>query len=66
MGCVVNGFGESKAANIGISLSGTGESPNGPCSSAACIRRRPRRNYYELAVGFQKLIDDYVERKYHA
>ena len=30
MGCVVNGPGESKAANIGISLPGTGEAPNCP------------------------------------
>jgi (E)-4-hydroxy-3-methylbut-2-enyl-diphosphate synthase len=31
MGCIVNGPGESKHADIGISLPGTGESPSGPC-----------------------------------
>ena len=40
MGCVVNGPGESKAANIGISLPGTGEAPNCPSISTASISRR--------------------------
>ena len=42
MGCVVNGPGESKAANIGISLPGTGEAPNCPSSSTGNkINNRP-------------------------
>jgi (E)-4-hydroxy-3-methylbut-2-enyl-diphosphate synthase len=64
MGCVVNGPGESKAANIGISLPGTGESPNCPVfidgRHATTLRGTPD----ELAVAFERLIDDYVERTY--
>jgi (E)-4-hydroxy-3-methylbut-2-enyl-diphosphate synthase len=64
MGCVVNGPGESKAANIGISLPGTGESPNCPVFIDGVHAMTLRGNYDELAEGFRKLIDDYVERKY--
>lgn len=64
MGCVVNGPGESKAANIGISLPGTGESPNCPIYIDGVHATTMRGNYDELSVGFRKLIDDYVERKY--
>jgi (E)-4-hydroxy-3-methylbut-2-enyl-diphosphate synthase len=66
MGCVVNGPGESKAANIGISLPGTGESPNCPIFIDGEHRTTLRGTYEELADAFQKLIDDYVERKYPA
>jgi len=64
MGCVVNGPGESKAANIGISLPGTGESPNCPIFIDGQHVTTLRGTYDELASAFQKLIDDYVERKY--
>lgn len=64
MGCVVNGPGESKAANIGISLPGTGESPNCPIFIDGVHATTMRGNYDELAEGFRKLIDDYVARKY--
>ena len=64
MGCVVNGPGESKAANIGISLPGTGESPNCPVFIDGVHATTMRGNYDELAEGFRKLIDDYVARKY--
>ena len=64
MGCVVNGPGESKAANIGISLPGTGESPNCPVFVDGAHVTTLRGNYDELAAAFQKMIDDYVERKY--
>ncbi|HEX5070861.1 MAG TPA: flavodoxin-dependent (E)-4-hydroxy-3-methylbut-2-enyl-diphosphate synthase [Vicinamibacterales bacterium] len=64
MGCVVNGPGESKAANIGISLPGTGESPNCPVYIDGQHVTTLRGTYDELAVAFQKLIDDYVERTY--
>jgi (E)-4-hydroxy-3-methylbut-2-enyl-diphosphate synthase len=64
MGCVVNGPGESKAANIGISLPGTGEAPNCPVfidgRHVTTLRGTPE----ELAVEFQRLIDEYVERTY--
>ncbi len=61
MGCVVNGPGESKAANIGISLPGTGESPNCPIFIDGQHVTTLRGTYDELAVAFQKLIDDYVD-----
>ncbi len=64
MGCVVNGPGESKAANIGISLPGTGESPNCPVFVDGAHVTTLRGNYDELAAAFQKMIDDYVERTY--
>ena len=64
MGCVVNGPGESKAANIGISLPGTGEAPNCPVFIDGEHVTTLRGNYDELATAFQKLVDDYVDRKY--
>src|SRR5476651_1482757 len=66
MGCVVNGPGESKAANIGISLPGTGESPNCPVFIDGVHARTMRGTYEELAIGFQQLVDEYVDRKYPA
>ncbi len=64
MGCVVNGPGESKAANIGISLPGTGESPNCPIFIDGQHVTSLRGSYEELATAFQRLIDDYVARTY--
>ena len=64
MGCVVNGPGESKAANIGISLPGTGEAPNCPIYIDGEHVTTLRGTYEELAAAFQRLVDDYVERKY--
>ncbi len=64
MGCVVNGPGESKAANIGISLPGTGEAPNCPVFIDGEHATTLRGTYDELAASFQKLVDDYIERKY--
>ena len=64
MGCVVNGPGESKAANIGISLPGTGESPNCPVFIDGEHVTTLRGNLRRAGGAFQKLIDDYVERKY--
>src|ERR1700747_1175854 len=61
MGCVVNGPGESKAANIGISLPGTGEAPNCPVYIDGRHATTLRGTYDELAVEFQRLVDDYVE-----
>jgi (E)-4-hydroxy-3-methylbut-2-enyl-diphosphate synthase len=66
MGCVVNGPGESKAVNIGISLPGTGESPNCPVFIDGQHVTSLRGTYDELAVAFQSLIDTYVDRKYPA
>jgi (E)-4-hydroxy-3-methylbut-2-enyl-diphosphate synthase len=64
MGCVVNGPGESKAANIGISLPGTGEAPNCPIYVDGAHVTTLRGTYEELALEFQRLIDQYVERTY--
>src|ERR687894_959064 len=64
MGCVVNGPGESKAANIGISLPGTGEAPKCPIYIDGEHVRTLRGTYDELSVLFERLVDDYVERKY--
>jgi (E)-4-hydroxy-3-methylbut-2-enyl-diphosphate synthase len=64
MGCVVNGPGESKAANIGISLPGTGEAPNCPIYIDGKHATTLRGTYDELAAAFQRLVDDYVERTY--
>ncbi len=64
MGCVVNGPGESKAANIGISLPGTGEAPNCPVFIDGVHATTLKGTYDELAHAFHKLLDDYVESKY--
>ncbi len=64
MGCVVNGPGESKAANIGISLPGTGEAPNCPVFIDGVHATTLKGTYDELAHAFHALLDDYVERKY--
>jgi len=62
MGCVVNGPGESRHANIGISLPGTGEAPSAPVfidgEKAVTLRGD------NIAGEFIALIDDYVDRRY--
>ena len=64
MGCIVNGPGESKAANIGISLPGTGETPTCPVyidgEQHAVLQGTPQ----ELAAAFRDLVDNYVRTKY--
>ncbi|MEW5982160.1 MAG: flavodoxin-dependent (E)-4-hydroxy-3-methylbut-2-enyl-diphosphate synthase [Acidobacteriota bacterium] len=64
MGCIVNGPGESKAANIGISLPGTGEAPNCPIYIDGQHFTTLRGTYAELAESFRKLVDDYVGTRY--
>jgi (E)-4-hydroxy-3-methylbut-2-enyl-diphosphate synthase len=64
MGCIVNGPGESRAANIGISLPGTGESPSCPVYIDGQHFTTLRGNYDELSAAFQALVDDYVATKY--
>ena len=64
MGCVVNGPGESKAANIGISLPGTGEEPTCPVYVDGRHETTLRGSYDELAKAFLRLVDDYIERTY--
>ena len=64
MGCVVNGPGESRHANIGISLPGTGEAPSAPVfvDGEKTVTLRGDN----IAAEFVGLIDAYVERKYAA
>lgn len=64
MGCIVNGPGESKAANMGISLPGTGETPHCPVYTDGQHFTTLRGTYEELSTAFTRLIDDYVEMKY--
>ena len=62
MGCIVNGPGESRAANIGISLPGTGEDPRAPVyiDGAKAITLEGET----LAEDFMRLVEDYVERRF--
>jgi (E)-4-hydroxy-3-methylbut-2-enyl-diphosphate synthase len=64
MGCIVNGPGESKAANIGISLPGTGEEPSCPIYIDGQHVNTLRGAPDELADEFQQIVDEYVARKY--
>ncbi|ODT71043.1 MAG: 4-hydroxy-3-methylbut-2-en-1-yl diphosphate synthase [Pelagibacterium sp. SCN 63-23] len=64
MGCIVNGPGESKHANIGISLPGTGETPAAPVfvdgAKVATLRGA------DVADQFKAMVADYIERKFGA
>ena len=62
MGCIVNGPGESKHANIGISLPGTGESPAAPVFVDG--RKTVTLRGSNIANQFQTLVDEYVESHY--
>jgi (E)-4-hydroxy-3-methylbut-2-enyl-diphosphate synthase len=62
MGCVVNGPGESKLANIGISLPGTGETPVAPVYVDG--RKTVTLKGARIAEEFQKIVDDYVRATY--
>jgi (E)-4-hydroxy-3-methylbut-2-enyl-diphosphate synthase len=64
MGCIVNGPGESKAANIGISLPGTGEEPRCPVYIDGQKFTTLQGNYDELSRAFQALVDDYISTKF--
>jgi (E)-4-hydroxy-3-methylbut-2-enyl-diphosphate synthase len=64
MGCIVNGPGESKAANIGISLPGTGEEPSCPVYIDGQKFVTLKGNYDQLSASFQALVDDYVATRY--
>jgi len=66
MGCVVNGPGESKMANIGISLPGTGEEPICPVYIDGEHKLTLRGTYDELAEQFRQIVDDYVDTTYGA
>jgi (E)-4-hydroxy-3-methylbut-2-enyl-diphosphate synthase len=62
MGCIVNGPGESKHADIGISLPGTGESPVAPVFVDGVKRHTLRGD--RIAEEFQAIVADYVERRF--
>jgi (E)-4-hydroxy-3-methylbut-2-enyl-diphosphate synthase len=62
MGCVVNGPGESRHANIGISLPGTGEAPSAPVFIDGEKSVTLRGEY--IAAEFIAIIDDYVAKNY--
>jgi (E)-4-hydroxy-3-methylbut-2-enyl-diphosphate synthase len=62
MGCIVNGPGESKQADIGISLPGTGEQPTAPVfidGKKAATLRGPT-----LSADFKQMVEDYVARRF--
>ncbi|AZN96639.1 flavodoxin-dependent (E)-4-hydroxy-3-methylbut-2-enyl-diphosphate synthase [Mesorhizobium sp. M9A.F.Ca.ET.002.03.1.2] len=62
MGCIVNGPGESKHADIGISLPGTGEMPTAPVfvdGKKAATLRGP-----SIAADFEKMVADYIEQRF--
>ena len=64
MGCIVNGPGESKHADIGISLPGTGETPAAPVfvdGKKTVTLRGPN-----IADEFKQLVEDYIERRFGA
>ena len=64
MGCIVNGPGESKHADIGISLPGTGETPAAPVfidGAKAMTLRGPG-----IAPEFKKIVEDYIEKRFGA
>ena len=62
MGCIVNGPGESKHADIGISLPGTGETPAAPVfidgEKAMTLRGA------DISGQFKTIVEDYVEKRY--
>ena len=64
MGCVVNGPGESKHSDIGISLPGTGEAPSAPVyvDGKKVVTLRGDN----IAGEFQRMVDDYIENRFGA
>jgi len=64
MGCVVNGPGESRAANVGISLPGTGEAPTCPVFVDGVRFTSLAGTHEELAARFLAIVEDYVAARY--
>jgi (E)-4-hydroxy-3-methylbut-2-enyl-diphosphate synthase len=62
MGCIVNGPGESKHANIGISLPGTGEAPAAPVFVDGKKFRTLRGP--TISADFKALVIDYIDQRY--
>jgi (E)-4-hydroxy-3-methylbut-2-enyl-diphosphate synthase len=64
MGCIVNGPGESKHANIGISLPGTFEEPKAPVFVDGRLMLTLKGDH--IVAEFLKILDDYIESHYGA
>jgi (E)-4-hydroxy-3-methylbut-2-enyl-diphosphate synthase len=62
MGCIVNGPGESKHADIGISLPGTGETPSAPVFIDG--RKAMTLRGSNIASEFKVIVEDYIEKRY--
>jgi (E)-4-hydroxy-3-methylbut-2-enyl-diphosphate synthase len=62
MGCVVNGPGESKHADIGISLPGSGEAPKAPVYMDGKLYKILQGDH--IARDFQNILSEYVKKKY--
>ncbi len=62
MGCIVNGPGESKHADIGISLPGTGEVPTAPVFIDGEKRHTLRGD--DIAIQFQDIVEDYIAQRF--
>ncbi len=62
MGCIVNGPGESKHADIGISLPGTGETPSAPVFIDG--RKAMTLRGQNIAGDFKTIVEDYIEKRY--
>ena len=62
MGCVVNGPGESKHADVGISLPGTGEAPSAPVFVDG--KKTVTLRGDNIAGEFQQIVDDYIENRF--
>jgi (E)-4-hydroxy-3-methylbut-2-enyl-diphosphate synthase len=62
MGCIVNGPGESKHADIGISLPGTGEAPSAPVFIDG--KKATTLHGANIAAQFKAIVEDYVARRY--
>jgi len=62
MGCIVNGPGESKHADIGISLPGTGEQPTAPVFIDG--KKAANATRATVAADFKTMVIDYIERRF--
>jgi (E)-4-hydroxy-3-methylbut-2-enyl-diphosphate synthase len=62
MGCIVNGPGESKHADIGISLPGTGEAPAAPVYIDG--EKRVTLRGEGIAAEFQALVENYIQQRF--
>jgi (E)-4-hydroxy-3-methylbut-2-enyl-diphosphate synthase len=64
MGCVVNGPGEAKGANIGLSLPGTGENPSAPVYADGNKIATLKGDAESISSRFLEMVEDYVQSHY--